>query len=233
VERKSQVEHEGMKSKKNTKTKVKATIITSTASSFPLPLLSKILNFRLLASDAETAVRENDTGNYVSRTGSGGNGGDMNVEKEVEERVKMAMEMISLTRVFDIEGLDEILTDLESHTPASPAPPQSPPREIIDSQASDISLSPGPITRSTIPDPDMEKDDKHKDEDEGIEILIINSLTPLLASHLSHHEKSEGTFPPPFFPSASPLLLQNQSLPSTNEQQHTQPSRPSHGNCIP
>lgn len=250
-------EAEDGRRKKNASTKskanVKAAIITTTASSFPLSLLSKILKSRLLAAYSETALRENDTGNHVSGKDGGG------VEVEVEGRVKRAMEMISLTRVFDIEGLDEILTDLSSPLPSprapAPAPssppsaaaassPKSKPDEIIDSQASDISLSPEPMEKPTIPianpetENEYEDEDEDEDEEQGIEILIISPLTPLITSHLSHHEKTKGTFPipiSPFYPShSSPapkqstqthhLLTHSLTHPT---KQHTEPSKPS------
>lgn len=85
-------------------TKIKATII-DTAGSFPISFLAKILKSRILDSKPKTARQTVDTGNSaVNEDGVDG--------KAVDENVQRCLEMVAISRVFDVEGLWEVLGDV-------------------------------------------------------------------------------------------------------------------------
>lgn len=106
--------------------------------------------------------------------------------------VKRALEMVAISRVFDIEGLQEVLSEISSQSPH-----QSPDRtaEIVDSEDEDAGLSP---IRSPKKKPDG--------EEEGIQMLIVDNTTTLITGLMNRIEKSEGKLSPPLLPSPFPLL---------------------------
>ena len=84
--------------------KTKATIIDTTGS-FPVPLLAKIIKSRILDSRSKTARQAMDNGNHAVVE----DGVDA---KEVEEEVRRCLEMVAISRVFDVEGLWEVLGEI-------------------------------------------------------------------------------------------------------------------------
>jgi hypothetical protein len=111
--------------------------------------------------------------------------------EEVEIDVQRCLEMVAISRVFDFEGLWEVLgevgrdstpradfaispsPDPESHKPEPLQPP-----EIFDSEEE---LTPGAATPPQT----------NKSPDPGIEIIIVDNLTHIITSLLAQKEKSE------------------------------------------
>lgn len=99
-----------------------ATIIDTT-SSFPLSLLARILKSRLislhlstLASSSTKAQNQtaNEAANHAVRKG-GNEKRQLSAEeeKQVDVKVNRCLEMVALSRVFDIEGLWEVLGEID------------------------------------------------------------------------------------------------------------------------
>jgi hypothetical protein len=149
----------------------KITIIDTTGS-FPLGLLARVITSRILAS-----------GNQP-----GGN---------TDEEVKRCLEMVAISRVFDIEGLWEVLGDIShSSVPDSSLIPENEPLKpatIPGTEDSEDEITPPEITiqNSAI-------------VEEGTEIVVVDTLTQIITELFTSREKSAGAFP--LF-SRSPCLL--------------------------
>jgi hypothetical protein len=166
-------------------TKPKATIIDTTGS-FPIALLAKVLSSRIISSRAASTTAAVHTGNYAVS----GEIPDVSKEK-VEMDVQRCLEMVAISRVFDFEGLWEVLGEVNRDStlhddyaiPSSPDPeayepePHHPP-EILDSEEELTPERASPPRDKNSPDP-------------GIEIIIVDNLTHIITSLLAQKEKSE------------------------------------------
>ncbi|KAE9380369.1 hypothetical protein N431DRAFT_395155 [Stipitochalara longipes BDJ] len=164
----------------------KATIIDTTGS-FPVSLLAEVLKARVLSSRAATAIAAVKTANYTI-SGQEQEVGDEEVEKDVQR----CLEMVAISRVFDIEGLWEALGEVarddtfqdESYLFPSTRETdgQSPqkPTEILDSEEE---LTPDEASPIPPPSPNFTS---------GTEIIIIDNLTHIITELLARKEKSEG-----------------------------------------
>lgn len=188
--------------------KTKATIIDTTGS-FPLQLLARVLKSRITTSHSLSTRTANQTANHpISRP---------NQSKEVEDEavinkeVQQCLQMISITRVFDIEGLWEVLGEI-AHDPPAPIPGSKAPEagqktdgpiqsspdwpslgevEINDSQETS---SPSPIENN---DYAIIPHEPPREKDEGIEIIIIDTMTQIINELFSRKERTDGSSPPP------------------------------------
>ncbi|KUJ23596.1 uncharacterized protein LY89DRAFT_186742 [Mollisia scopiformis] len=104
--------------------------------------------------------------------------------------------MIAISRVFNIEGLWEVLGEIGHESPPSPSPTSLPPLpdnktdgpiqsspdwpEIVDSQA------PSPLSDPDPPSPTLQKEDA--DLDIGPEILLISTLTQIINNLFARKE---------------------------------------------
>jgi hypothetical protein len=176
-------------SSSNPSSKPSATIVDTTGS-FPVSLLAKVLRARIISSRAASTTAAVQTANYDI------SGQSLAVtDEEVEKGVQRCLEMVAISRVFDIEGLWEVLGEVgrdgtshdDSDTPVSTHDPKtterSPqrPTEIADSEAE---LTPEAAT--PLP-PSQNK----TEQDLGIEIIIIDNITHLITSLLARKEESE------------------------------------------
>lgn len=165
-------------------TKPKATVIDTTGS-FPTALLAKVLSSRIILSRAASTTAAVHSGNYAI------SGEKQDVpDEEVETDVQRCLEMVAISRVFDFEGLWEVLGEVNRDStlhddyaiPSSPDPEAHEreshyPPEIFDSEEE---LSPERASTR----------DKNS-SDPGIEIIIIDNLTHIITSLLAQKEKSE------------------------------------------
>jgi len=163
----------------------KATIIDTTGS-FPLSLLAQVIKARILSSRAASATAAVKTANYAI-SGQGQEVGDEEVEKDVQK----CLEMVAISRVFDIEGLWEVLGEVgRNNTPpdeldllVSAIGPEEvqenlqKPTEILDSEEE---LTPEEIS----PAPE-------RNPHSGTEIIMIDNLTHIITELLARKEKSE------------------------------------------
>jgi hypothetical protein len=114
-------------------------------------------------------------------------------DEEVDKDVQLCLEMVAISRVFDTEGLWEVLgevgrdnisNDDSSILPSSLDPetndrsPQRP-TEILDSEEE---LTPEEITPTT---------PRNQDSSSGTEIIIIDNITHIITEFLARKEKSE------------------------------------------
>ncbi|KAH6667532.1 hypothetical protein B0J14DRAFT_489444 [Halenospora varia] len=176
--------------------KINATIIDTTGS-IPLPLLAKILKSRILESRSASSLRNVTTANYQLAQN------EKVEEEDVDEEVVRCLEMVTISRVFNIEGLWEVLGEIgrETHTPTAEAriPQQqfegsSPPwptqdsspektPQILDSEDDEeLELSPVKAPRKKA---EMQK------EDEGVEMIIVDNMTHIINELFGRREKNE------------------------------------------
>ncbi|KAE8442349.1 hypothetical protein EG329_003420 [Mollisiaceae sp. DMI_Dod_QoI] len=184
--------------------RTKATIIDTTGS-FPLSLLAQILKSRITNSHALTSRNAVQTANHIVSPLDQPREDAVSTEK-IEQEVQRCLEMVAISRVFDIEGLWEVLGEVGRDGPATSDPSssiaglakdvtavgqktdgavQSSPDwpEISDSQEED--LSPIDDAESASKVPEMEK----KEQDEGTEIIIIDNMTQIINELFSRKEK--------------------------------------------
>ncbi|KAL2069041.1 hypothetical protein VTL71DRAFT_15379 [Oculimacula yallundae] len=187
--------------------KTKATIIDTTGS-FPLALLASVLKSRLLEIQALAAQNAIKTGNYaVQESGksavlTGKNG------VEIDEQVQKCLEMVAISRVFDVEGLWEVIGEVDHVDSASldhgsrdqdgkggenigvagggdeavePDAADDQP-EILDSEEE---LTP-PVSPIVLNDQTEETS-----EDEGTEIIIVDNMTHIINDLFARKEKND------------------------------------------
>ncbi|KAH7418108.1 hypothetical protein BKA64DRAFT_716890 [Cadophora sp. MPI-SDFR-AT-0126] len=190
--------------------KPKATII-DTAGSFPLALLASVLKSRLLEARSLSAQNAVQTGNHAvqepknTKSGAGIDGKD---KEFVDEQVQQCLEMVAISRVFDIEGLWEVIGEVD-HVESSltseldgkngtekaafnvtdelPAAeqdigPSTP--EILDSEEDTSPPSDSPSSTS-------KEEGDNASEDEGIEIIIVDNMTHIINELFARKEKSD------------------------------------------
>ncbi|TEY73036.1 hypothetical protein BOTCAL_0084g00150 [Botryotinia calthae] len=174
-------------------------VVVDTTGSFNLPLLVKILRSRLLKRRYEMRSRDDITKNL-----NDGHNTNESTEIGIQKEVNALLELVAISRVFDIEGLWEILSELgrpndqpinnggdqeiptitASHTrkpvEGEAEPFHKIPDEICDSEDEDIELTPPPV-KPTAPNPSS--------IETSPEILIIDSMHYLISHLFTHSEK--------------------------------------------
>ncbi|KAH7336213.1 hypothetical protein BKA65DRAFT_479133 [Rhexocercosporidium sp. MPI-PUGE-AT-0058] len=195
--------------------KTKATIIDTTGS-FPLALLASVLKSRLLEAQSLFAQNSIKTGNYAVQTPevredeNGREGEKLNVDGQVQK----CLEMVAISRVFDVEGLWEVIGELDQIPPVSSdhgihdeseekrqkeavgGPDEievvfeqdigsdEPDPEILDSEE-DLTPPTGSL-------PFISKDQKEEtSEDEGTEIIIVDNITHIVNELFARKEKND------------------------------------------
>lgn len=167
-----------------------ATII-DTVGSFPLTLLAQILKSRIATSHAHSVQPDENQLDKV----------------KIEQLLQQCLEMVAISRVFDIEGLWEVLGEIGHEVPTSSAnEPSEPPEnkgvepiqsspdwpEINDSQES-ISISSNHDYDLQSPPPPNRTENKTTDS--GTEIIIIDTLSQIITELFSRKDKASGTSP--------------------------------------
>ncbi|KAK6587255.1 hypothetical protein PZA11_000545 [Diplocarpon coronariae] len=179
-----------------TKNTTKAIIIDTTGS-FPLALLLSVLKSRILATRSQPARNAVEHGHHsVSEPGQEGFG------IRVGADAQRCLEMVAISRVFDFEGLWEVLGEIDQDTSSGgnsaiapamrPSGVQGDELEILDSQED---LTPEP----TIPmSPELANPSSARDEEAGAgpEIIIVDNLTHIINELFARKEKREGPSSP-------------------------------------
>ncbi|CAG8958036.1 hypothetical protein HYFRA_00000380, partial [Hymenoscyphus fraxineus] len=158
--------------------------IIDTTGSFPLPLLAQVLHARISSHLSLQSPSESSSA----------------TEQELHTHVQRALERISISRVFDIAGLWEVLREINDPPPTPPTPTPPAAGQSSPDWGSNLSSASAPVD-------DDEKENEKEDvpsksfstgnegekpgEEEGIQILIIHTLTPLINDLLARREKSE------------------------------------------
>lgn len=155
-------------------------IIIDTTGSFPLALLAKVLKARLAAANAKTARAGNQTGNFEEVEI------DIKNTDDVDADVQKCLEMVAISRVFDIEGLWEVLgevgrdsRDVENDTVETDQDHMKP-WEILDSE-DDLT-----------DDEDMAPAAAKATDEIGTEIIIVDNLTHIINELFTRKEKGDG-----------------------------------------
>ncbi|CAD6445625.1 d5477f8a-2a53-4c85-81ca-dfc21b3ec509 [Sclerotinia trifoliorum] len=179
--------------------KPKVVVIDATGS-FNLPLLVKVLRSRLvkmrheMKSMDDTKINRGDNHNSEADT-----------EIEIQKEVNTMLELVAISRVFDIEGLWEVLGEIgrtggqhsddedqeDSNNNPSPKikyaekqaePPLFKlPDEIGDSEEEDIEMTPPPVKLTT---------SNTSEAETAPEILVIENMHYLISHLFTHSEKS-------------------------------------------
>lgn len=165
---------------------VKASIIDSTGT-FPLSTLAEILKVRV--GKARLAGKPpilNDTAEERQAETT-----------SVEADVTRCLEMVGISRVFDVEGLWEVLSELSRSSATSQD-------DLTGGKAGEETQN---IYEAEIADSEDEgsEDLLQQDEqdivtgtDEGVEIIIVDNMTQIINELFSRKEKSDGTSIQPF-----------------------------------
>ncbi|PVH85020.1 hypothetical protein DL98DRAFT_511953 [Cadophora sp. DSE1049] len=182
--------------------KTKATIIDTTGS-FPLALLASVLKSRLLEARSLSAQNAVESGNHAVQEPA-----TSKDDSGIDEQVQQCLEMVAISRVFDIEGLWEVIGEVD-YVGSSSTPGQNEQNEngkatlnvtdgfevaeenigndrpeILDSEEDTTPPSDVP---SAIPKGRGEEDR----EDEGIEIIIVDNMTHIINELFARKEKSD------------------------------------------
>ncbi|CAD6503597.1 BgTH12-03257 [Blumeria graminis f. sp. triticale] len=160
-------------------TPTKAVIIDSTGL-FPIPLLASILRARIITA---------------KESGSFHNLGilESSVEDSVSSRILSCLGMVSICRVFDIQGMWEVFAevgfvDSAQETSACHGSPG------ISENQQNVDCEKAGLKSSSLPRTPHERDllsNESKEGHEGIEILIIDNMKTLISELMTRKEKSE------------------------------------------
>jgi len=194
------ISHLNPTSKSSKKPKTCATIIDTTGS-FPLSVLAQILRSRILESRLASSRRDNQSGNYeVTNPAS--------EEPDVSGEVQICLEMVALSRVFDIEGLWEVIGEVGRDSKSNSSTVVEVPRKVSAAHEDRAPEDPSPENVIEIIDSEEEVSSsdeasiqatsgQHKqdiqDVDDGIEVVIIDDITRIINLLFAQREKSEGT----------------------------------------
>ncbi|THV44814.1 hypothetical protein BGAL_0574g00060, partial [Botrytis galanthina] len=189
-------------SESTNKSKPKVVVIDTTGS-FNLPLLVRILRSRLSKRRCEMRSRNDITINL-----NDGQITDESTEIDIQKEVTALLELVAISRVFDIEGLWEVLSELGQPKDLSrnngddqeiptiiPSRTSEPvegeaeplhkiPEEICDSEEEDIELTPPPPAPPVKPPTPIPSSTETSSE-----ILIIDSMHHLISHLFTHSEK--------------------------------------------
>jgi hypothetical protein len=186
-----------------TTNKPRAAIIDTTGS-FPISLLSRVIRSRIIQAKRDTSLTgvkpENSTSaKFVQHD-----------DRDLEREVQRHLEMVTISRVFDVEGLREILSEVSRDSNS-----QLVHQDRGEGDASTVVKSPNvPFVsapegdeQSTIMKEIVDSDDERhtpdedyqtaahqlKEQDEGIEMLVVDSMTDIINELFARKEKNEGT----------------------------------------
>ncbi|PQE21274.1 fasciclin domain family protein [Rutstroemia sp. NJR-2017a WRK4] len=180
-------------------------IVVDTTGSFPLTLLAKVLRFRLSKLKSEMQAKNNLTGRHDDSTHLGT--GD-----EENQQLSFMLDLVAISRVFDIEGLWEVLSEIARTTnqvnndEANEGSMNSPPwheepeaynkevqprirNEIGDSEEEEEEedlQSPSPPP----PPPKVVSKPQSTSIDSGTELLVIDNIHHLISHLFTHSEKA-------------------------------------------
>ncbi|KAJ5053942.1 uncharacterized protein L3040_000232 [Drepanopeziza brunnea f. sp. 'multigermtubi'] len=178
----------------------KATIIDTTGS-FPVALFYSILRSRILANRSQSAQNTGKPGNHpVQRPTKDGGGTDLDAD------LQRCLEMVAISRVFDIEGLWEVLGEIQQDISSEVSPKGGlvPGRgssghegdldlspEIFDSQEEDLMSEDGLPIPSPAPKAAGPGDVQCDEVVDGIEFIIIDNMTHIMNELFARKERSD------------------------------------------
>lgn len=184
----------------------KASIIDTTGS-FPLPLLASILKARVKLERESKLRKRADTGNYESPKTPH--------TEEDSKQIQKCLEMVAISRVFDLEGLWEVLGEVSHHSMIEISKDTTKTGAVgdgaglhefsqhmqqVDSQRGDLTSCEGDFDASVIgpqaetnPAPRDDSLSNQEDVDSGTEIIIIDNMTHIINELFVRKEKNEGT----------------------------------------
>lgn len=152
-------------------------IVIDTTGSFPIPLLASIIKSRIVSNQDARSRREATTGNYEV------GGGEKIDHLEVDRDVQSCLEMVAISRVFDLEGLWEVLGEVG--------------RDSCSGDEATVSDLAGADQAEEVAEEGHEED---RPRDEGTELVIIDSMGHIINELFSRKEKGDCTSPQPLFP---------------------------------
>lgn len=178
--------------------------IIDTTGSFPISLLARVIRSRILQAAADPTLKSATTANSTPT-----NYGQIDKENLLNE-VQKYLEQVTISRVFDVEGLWEVLSEVTLESPSSL--PQRDGKTI----AADLmqrSTSSFPITLRASEEPstveeiiDSEDENPTPDDNygataeqpayqghEGIQILVVDNMGDLINELLARKEKTDGS----------------------------------------
>ncbi|KAM3075915.1 hypothetical protein ACMFMG_006571 [Clarireedia jacksonii] len=175
-------------------------IVVDTTGSFPLSLLAKVLKSRLTNLKGEMQARNNTTEKHVGSTHFG-------VDEEENEQLSLMLGLVAISRVFDIEGLWEVLSEIgrtanqvnndeinERHMGSSPwsEQPETDNREVqphVRDEIGDSEDDDSPL-QSPSPPPEPASTSHTTSIDTAPELLIIDNMHHLISHLFTHSEKN-------------------------------------------
>ncbi|PQE24453.1 fasciclin domain family protein [Rutstroemia sp. NJR-2017a BBW] len=183
-------------------------IVVDTTGSFPLTLLAKVLRFRLSKLKSEMQAKNNLTGRHDDSTHLG-------TDDEENQQLSFMLDLVAISRVFDIEGLWEVLSEIARTTnqvnndEANEGSMNSPPwheepeaynkevqprirNEIGDSEEEEEEedlQSPSPPPPPP-PPPKVVSKPQSTPIDSGPELLVIDNIHHLISHLFTHSEKT-------------------------------------------
>lgn len=179
----------------------KAAVIDTTGS-FPISLLAKVIRSRVSRAKRGIAWE-----GLEARKARLANQDQIN-DRDVEEDVRKHLEKVTISRVFDAEGLWEVLgevtrnsrTQLDYEERDEVISTQTTQQSIVSRAALDVDEE-LLITKEIVDSEDgsyvlddaaetVEKPEEQ--EDEGIEIIVVDSMTDIINGLLANKERTEG-----------------------------------------
>lgn len=220
----------------------KVTIIDTTGS-FPIALLAQVLTSRLKRERERIHQRMLAAQAYRESPRWGGEDDSAEVEIGVAEEVGRLMEMVGISRVFDVEGLWEVLgevTDVGSKgVKGSSAIGENTGGEISklekvgeifeigdsqdenDEEVGDENWKQQPPSRHPQGQSGyLISNEQRREEDSGMEMIIVDSMAHIINELFARKEKNEGANAYSLTMPASPSIQSPHSSPNHPAAQH-------------
>lgn len=181
---------------------MKAAIIDTTGS-FPISLLAKAIKSRILQARKDPVLSQT-TDNSASKH-------EQIANEDVQKEVQMYLEMVTISRVFDVEGLWEVIDEVTRDSPSQSHYRDGEEADVpqaLDRTSSLVAKAVRDDEKSIITQEIVDSEDEgftsdedynasaerpDEQEEEGIEILIIDSMTDMINELFARKEKSEGS----------------------------------------
>ena len=168
----------------NSQPTTRASVIDSTGT-FPLPTLAEILKVRVGQVRARAAAKPPPMDETADQC--------QEEEQKINVDVGRCLEMVGISRVFDVEGLWEVLREIGRSSVSSLDRDGAGSKDVDDETQSDHEVE---IADSEEEEDELEGKSKERlkgeDTDEGIEIIIIDNMTQIINELFSRKEKSDG-----------------------------------------
>lgn len=186
-------------------TAISKAVVVDTTGSFPISVLAKTLEVRIQEAREAATTRNVLTGNFGTsferRTAAAS-------EEEVSAEVQRCLEMVALSRVFDVEGLWEVLSEVGRLAQNTVTTKKQGSKEVVEVMPKDVIRRTNQFGENVVSIPEVGDSDEETliseppspfpeeththNEEESTEIIIVDNMTHIINELFTRKERGEG-----------------------------------------